>query len=845
MALTVAEVITKIEANTRDFDRGINGAARKLRSFKVVAITSFAAAGAGALGAAGSIGVMTLAASAAAAAVSAIGIAASGMAAAAVGGVGLLGAGLVALAAQAQKSNDSISKDFKRTLDVAKAVAKRATEPFHDTFHTIAKQARIGVRAIEDEWLAINKMLAPIISRAAVEGRKAFVGFVEGIHDEIIGLGPTFNAMVDMIQPISAAFTDMSENILSAIGEVGPQVVKTLGGAIQSGMRSFGKFAAELIRIGADLLPTVLDVLGDITGAVGDFIMRMLEMDGIKQIIRDVGDFFVGLIDIIGDLIVALKPLFGPALDGLETILRGLGDGLGIIADAMASLGESTLDKIFQSFADALEDLGRALAILVEEAGPVLPSLFQSLGDILIAIAPVLAELTKAFADVLEVVTPIIEKVGQWIEDNPKLAAGLIAAAVGAAKLFPMIKGLVSVVGFLLSPLGIVIGLVAALAGWFITTQVEGDTLAEKMKNVWNRIKTSVKTAINFVKNKVIKPFVKWAKEFWAKWGEDIMSFFSQTWNKIKGIFQTVVEIIRVIWQKWGDDLMNRLETTWETIKGVVRGALNAIQGIFDVVLGILTGDWERVWTGIKQFVDGVWDTIWALVRGGLEQVVAILRGLKNAVHSAASEVWDQITNVFSAVWDWGTGVANDIINGITSFNLTKVWTAARGIWDAITGVLGGLWDAAYGFGADIVNGLWSGIEGLWGWLERKVSGFIDAVVPDVIADRMDLGSPSRLMASMGRDVVRGLAKGIEDQQRSLMRTAQSMVSNFSDTASMGLEGSVSKEIVGRTAPLSRPPQRRERRANITVELDGRVIARAIGEPLVDEIRMRGGVRNV
>jgi len=30
---------------------------------------------------------------------------------------------------------------------------------------------------------------------------------------------------------------------------------------------------------------------------------------------------------------------------------------------------------------------------------------------------------------------------------------------------------------------------------------------------------------------------------------------------------------------------------------------------------------------------------------------------------------------------------------------------------------------------------------------------------------------------------------------------------------------------------------------NIYVELDGRVIARAIGQPLVDEIRLRTGVR--
>ncbi|GAH92462.1 unnamed protein product, partial [marine sediment metagenome] len=37
-------------------------------------------------------------------------------------------------------------------------------------------------------------------------------------------------------------------------------------------------------------------------------------------------------------------------------------------------------------------------------------------------------------------------------------------------------------------------------------------------------------------------------------------------------------------------------------------------------------------------------------------------------------------------------------------------------------------------------------------------------------------------------------------------------------------------------------PERGGGRVNIYVELDGRIIAQAIGQPLVDEIRLRTGV---
>jgi len=38
---------------------------------------------------------------------------------------------------------------------------------------------------------------------------------------------------------------------------------------------------------------------------------------------------------------------------------------------------------------------------------------------------------------------------------------------------------------------------------------------------------------------------------------------------------------------------------------------------------------------------------------------------------------------------------------------------------------------------------------------------------------------------------------------------------------------------------------RSARTVNITVELDGRTLMKAIGKPLVEEIRMRGAVRTV
>lgn len=94
-----------------------------------------------------------------------------------------------------------------------------------------------------------------------------------------------------------------------------------------------------------------------------------------------------------------------------------------------------------------------------------------------------------------------------------------------------------------------------------------------------------------------------------------------------------------------------------------------------------------------------------------------------------------------------------------------------------IKGYLGDFGKLLVGEGEDVVRGLWSGIQGMGGWLKSKLSGWAKSAIPGPIADALGIGSPSRLMADeIGRWIPPGVVVGIDDEQSALDKRLQSLV---------------------------------------------------------------------
>lgn len=106
-----------------------------------------------------------------------------------------------------------------------------------------------------------------------------------------------------------------------------------------------------------------------------------------------------------------------------------------------------------------------------------------------------------------------------------------------------------------------------------------------------------------------------------------------------------------------------------------------------------------------------------------------------------------------------------------------------------------------YRIGGDMVRGLWNGIRDLAGWIGGKIKGFGDGVL-NGIKDFFGIHSPSTVFADIGRDLDRGLAKGITGNAK--------IVENAIDTMARGaineMTANPSMTATMRTSPMDATP---------------------------------------
>lgn len=72
-----------------------------------------------------------------------------------------------------------------------------------------------------------------------------------------------------------------------------------------------------------------------------------------------------------------------------------------------------------------------------------------------------------------------------------------------------------------------------------------------------------------------------------------------------------------------------------------------------------------------------------------------------------------------------------------------------------------GLMDLGVGFGSALVKGIEDGIAAAWGSLKGTWNGLVDTL-PETVASKLRIGSPSRVTYEQGQDIVSGLVGGIE-----------------------------------------------------------------------------------
>jgi phage-related protein len=194
----------------------------------------------------------------------------------------------------------------------------------------------------------------------------------------------------------------------------------------------------------------------------------------------------------------------------------------------------------------------------------------------------------------------------------------------------------------------------------------------------------------------------------WTKnWG-GIQEKTSAVIDWIRNAINTFLNWVQSFWKAHGDQIMATVKAIWDAIVSIFEWFVGYYTTIFEAFRAAFEGDWVTFGEKLREAWDMVWELIVTAVERAWEFIkTAVSNGIKAIIKWFQDTDWRQV----------GIDVVQGIANGIEAgakWAVNAIVRLAKSMWDAITGFFGNR-------------------------------------------------SPSKLMASLGEDLNKGLALGISD----------------------------------------------------------------------------------
>lgn len=596
----------------------------------------------------------------------------------------------------------------------------------------------------------------------------------------------------------------------------------------------------------------------------------------------------------------------------------GVGELFGSVEAGQAVLGLTGANA--DAFGDALEEMG-ASAGATEAAYDGMAGGMQFQLDRLKAAASVFAievggRLASVAAPALELAADVMAAFGeggiQGAIDQLRSAfegmPGWLQVVIGAAGLGGLAAIAVVVAGalsFLVSiPVAVAaaIGALAAAVVWAYNNfegfrNVIDAVVAWMVGTAWPAIQQFAAYISDQFSN-----LVAWVRDHW----DAIQEAIDHVLNVVGAIIGAYLTYIQTMWQAWGDDLLGMVTAAWDFVTRTIENAVSMIASIIELVLSVINGDWGDAWQALQDIASTAWDQLLNVLRLGWELLKGIFGAALSTLRTLFSIGWEAIKAVVPAAWRFMQQATSTALIAIVSFiaslpqralsvlsslpgllaglgraamgalrdGLSAVWGSVRG-WLAglpgqIVSAIGSLGRLLYNTGRDAIQGLLDGMRAV----ADRVRSFVRDLAGDIvsaISNPLEILSPSRVMADVGRNVIEGLIVGMDDRAPALNDLADGIAAglaanltprlsvgdldSFGEFASVGpavdrgrlvtgggagggaaegfdydrLGQAIASALVGQ--PLAE--------ARIPVELDGRHVAEVLVPIVRDDVRSR------
>lgn len=439
----------------------------------------------------------------------------------------------------------------------------------------------------------------------------------------------------------------------------------------------------------------------------------------------------------------------GASQEMADTMQDNLGGAVTLLKSALESAGITIGERL----TPYIRELAEWITGLVEKFNSLSDSqqdLIVKIGLILTAIAPVMLIGSKVFS-LLSSVIGIITAVGSAL--STVFAFGLNATALSAAGASTGVTMLAGAIGFLASPITLVIAVITALVAAFVIAYKKSETFRNFINSLVEDLKTffteTVPQAFEIFKEKISEVFENAKQkigEFKDKCQEivqNVIEFFTVTLPQgieqfatvtIPSFVQNVITFLQELPNNLGIMVGEMLGNLYLFATSAIEWATTAIPEFINSVVTFFQELPSRVWEWLVNTYNKVTEWGSNMIQKGIEVGSNFLQTVGEFFSQLPGRIWNFLAQTFQKVVAWGSQMVSSGRAAITSFVSTvvgivtslpsKVW----GILSQIPAKVSQLGSQLRSVGVAAFNALWDGIRSVGNSILGWVSGFASSI---------------------------------------------------------------------------------------------------------------------